>query len=108
HGPKLWVQTLDRKPPRAITPENVSGTLITIDGRRILGRTSDRHFYFFPVDGGNPEPVPALQPNDVPIRFASDGRSVYVGSFGRIPAVLWKVDLATGARSVAREADLPE
>jgi len=108
HGPRLWVQPLDGTPPQAITPENVSGTLVTIDGRRVLGRTSDRRFYFFPVAGGPAEPVPALQPNDVPIRFATDGRSVYVGSFGRIPATLWKVELATGTRTLAREAVPPD
>ncbi|HEV7923337.1 MAG TPA: protein kinase [Thermoanaerobaculia bacterium] len=103
-GPRLWVQAIDGTPPRAISPENVSGHLVTADGRRVLGRDAERQWHFYPVDGGQPEPVPALHGPDVPIRFTSDGRSVYVGSFGRVPAVLYKVDLATGRREVAREA----
>jgi dipeptidyl aminopeptidase/acylaminoacyl peptidase len=102
--PRLWVQALDGTPPRAITPENVSGQLVTADGRRVLGRNGERQWHFYPVAGGAPEAVPALHGPDVPIRFTADGRSVYVGSFGRVPAVLYKVDLATGERQVAREA----
>ncbi|HXH39760.1 MAG TPA: hypothetical protein VNN08_14115, partial [Thermoanaerobaculia bacterium] len=33
-----------------------------------------------------------------------DGRSLYVATFGKIPAMLYKVDLTTGARTLSREA----
>ena len=39
--------------------------------------------------------------DDVPVRFTSDGRSVFVGSFGKIPALLTKVDLSSGARAIS-------
>jgi len=103
HAPQLWIQSIDGGPPRAITPENVGGTLVTPDSTRVLGRTADRHFFFFPVDGGAPQPVTALRGGDVPIRFAADGVSVYVGTFGRIPALLEKVNVLTGARTTVRE-----
>jgi serine/threonine protein kinase/Tol biopolymer transport system component len=102
-APRLWVQSIDGSAPRAITPENVSGTLVAPDGAQVLGRTRDRKWFFFPVAGGAPQPVPTLQPNDVPMRFTADGRSLFVGTFGKIPAVLTKVDLETGVRTVWRE-----
>jgi Tol biopolymer transport system component len=101
--PRIWMQSIDGGAPRALTPENVAGTLITADSKRLLVRGADRKFFFFPIDGGTPEPVPALRGSDVPLRFASDGMSVYVGTFGRIPAQLEKVNLATGARTRVRE-----
>ena len=101
--PRLWVQAIDGSAPRAITPENVSGTLVTADGTRVLGRTRDRKWFFFPVNGGEPVPVPTIQASDVPMRFTADGGSVFVGTFGKIPAVLTKVELATGARTLWRE-----
>jgi Tol biopolymer transport system component len=104
HPPRLWMQALDGSAPRAITPENVSGTQITPDGRFVLGRDSDRKFYLYPVIGGARLPVPALKFGDVPTRFTADGRSLFVASFGKVPAMLYKVDLASGARTLSREA----
>jgi hypothetical protein len=98
------MQGIDGKAPHAITPENVSGTQITPDGRFLLGRANDRRFYLYPVAGGTPVPVPALKFGDVPTRFAADGRSIFVATFGKIPAMLYKVDLTSGARTLTREA----
>jgi len=103
HPRRLWIQSIEGGPPRPITPENVAGTLVTADGKRILGRSADRHYYFFPVDGGAPQPITTLHNGDVPLRFASDGVSVFVGTFGRIPALIEKVNLSTGARTTVRE-----
>ena len=52
--------------------------------------------------------MPALSSNDVPVRFSSDGKSVYVGTFGRIPAELTRVDLATGTRTIVSTAVPPD
>jgi hypothetical protein len=101
-APRLWVQSIDGGPPRPIAAEAATGTLITPDGTRVLARTKARKWFFFPVDGdAAPQPVP-LAPNDVPMRFASDG-GLFVASFGKIPALLTRVDLATGERTVTRE-----
>jgi Tol biopolymer transport system component len=105
---RIWVQDVGGGAPRAITPENVNGTQMTPDGTRVLGRAPDRRFYFYPVAGGAPEPVPILQGGDVPVRFSSDGTSLYVATFGRVPALLYKVDLATGKRELWREAMPPD
>jgi serine/threonine protein kinase/Tol biopolymer transport system component len=104
---RLWVQDVAGGAPRAITPEGVAGTQVTPDGRRVLGRTQKGDFFLFPVDGGAPQPVP-LHGSDVPVRFAADGKSVFVGTFGRIPAELTRVDLATGARTSWKVAMPPE
>jgi len=103
-SPRLWIQALDGSAPRPITPENVAGSQVTPDGRFVLGRAPDRNFYLYPVAGGAAIPVPALKSGDVPTRFGPDGRSLYVATFGKIPAMLYKVDLTTGARTLSREA----
>jgi serine/threonine protein kinase/Tol biopolymer transport system component len=102
--PRLWIQALDGSAPRPISPENVSGSQVTPDGRFVLGRAPDRKFYLYPTAGGAPVPVPALKNGDVPTRFTPDGRSLFVATFGKIPAMLYKVDLTTGARTLWREA----
>jgi eukaryotic-like serine/threonine-protein kinase len=102
--PRLYMQAIGGGAPTPVAAPGVIGTLVTPDGTRILGRTPDRHYFFFPINGGAPQPVPALEAGDVPIRFASDGRSLYVTTFGHIPAILTRVDLTTGARTQVLEA----
>jgi len=103
-APRLWVMSIDGGGPVPIGPEGAVGTVIAPDGKRVLARTKERKWFFFPVDGaGEAQAVPALEPNDVPVRFASDGHSIYAGTFGRIPAPLTKVNLLTGDRTVERE-----
>ncbi|MEA2162823.1 MAG: eukaryotic-like serine/threonine-protein kinase [Thermoanaerobaculia bacterium] len=103
-APRIWIQSLDGSAPRAITPENVRATQATPDGRYILGGTSDRKFNLYPVAGGAVVPVPALKSGDVPTRFTPDGRSLFVATFGKIPAMFYKIDLASGTRTLWREA----
>lgn len=103
-APRVWVQDISGGAPRAVTPERVTATLVTPDGKSILGRTAERKFFFYPVDGGVPAAVQVLERGDVPVRISSDGRHVFVGTFGKIPAVLTRVDLTTGERAVWREA----
>lgn len=38
------------------------------------------------------------------MRFASDGRHLFVGTFGKVPAILTRLDLTTGERTPWREA----
>jgi hypothetical protein len=108
HSPRLWVQSVNGGPPRAISPENVAGGIVTPDNRRALGRAADHHFYFYPVSGGTPELAGALQSSDVPIRFGHDSSTLYVASFGKIPAMLMRVNLATGERTLLRETAPPD
>ncbi|HEX8171368.1 MAG TPA: protein kinase [Thermoanaerobaculia bacterium] len=103
HAPRLWMQPVDGGAPRAITPENVTGTVITPDGSAVLGRTGEKRFFLFPIDGSAPRPVP-LEAGDVPMRFTPDGSAVFVATFAKIPARLTRVDLATGARVAWKEA----
>ncbi|HEX3111625.1 MAG TPA: protein kinase [Thermoanaerobaculia bacterium] len=108
HASRLWMQSIDGGPPLAVAPENVGGVLVTPDNTRVLGRGADRHYAFYPVGGGAPVPVPALQSNDVPIRFTPDGHSLFVSTFGKVPALLTKVNLLTGERSVHRTVQPPD
>ncbi|MFZ2493960.1 MAG: protein kinase [Thermoanaerobaculia bacterium] len=100
---RTWEQSIDGGAPRPITPEGVAGLLATPDGNFVLGRNEDRRFHLYPVAGGPAQPVPALLSGDVPLRFTTDGRTVFVATFGKIPAVLTRVDLTTGAREMWAE-----
>jgi hypothetical protein len=102
--PRIFIVSIDGGHPLPITPPLVIGALPTPDGMAVLGRAADRKFYLFPIAGGTPRLVSTLQSGDVPVRFADDGRSLFATTFGKIPALLTKVDLATGTRTPWKEA----
>ncbi len=97
-------------PPQPVTPE---GTVIWMgtnalspDGRRlVLHRDSDTGGLneIFPLEGGQPTPIPGLEPRDIPIRWSSDGQSLFVFNREGLPTRILRLDLATGRKELVKE-----
>jgi hypothetical protein len=103
--PRGYVQEIPAGLPRAITPPDVflANKAAVRDDRTLLGRVASTGTWrFFPIEGGEPQPVPALKPRDMPLQWSPDGRYVYTleGARGAgSPAVdVFRVELASGAR----------
>ena len=106
-GVRLWAQALDGGKPRAITPEGIRtalpGFAISPDGRNVAAVDHDGKGFLYPIEGGQPRPIPGLLDGENPIRFTSDGRSIYVWKRGDIPAKVARIDVETGKREVWKE-----
>ncbi|MEO6222627.1 MAG: protein kinase [Vicinamibacterales bacterium] len=102
---RIWIQSIDGGAPVPVTPEGVTGLLLTPDGTQILARGTDGRRLLFPIDpkGGDPIAVKFVEPADGIIRFAADGRSLLVRRplAGGSVQVL-QVDLTTGVRTPVR------
>jgi dipeptidyl aminopeptidase/acylaminoacyl peptidase len=78
-------------------PENA----VTHDGRHFLGSDQGRWF-LYAADGGEPRPLPHLEPEDTPLQWSADGRAVFVRRGGRNdapPIAIERIDVATGKRT---------
>jgi hypothetical protein len=60
----------------------------------------------YPVDGGDPKPIPGSRGDEPPIQWSADGNELFVRTFrtvepgGRPPATtIFRLSLRTGARS---------
>jgi hypothetical protein len=53
----------------------------------------------YPLDGGEPRPIPGFRAGELPISWSSDGRFVYVYGTAEMPAVVVKIDVTSGQRS---------
>ncbi|HYN06248.1 MAG TPA: protein kinase [Vicinamibacterales bacterium] len=110
--PRVWVQAIEGGAPTPVTPEGISGSLVTPDGTKVMGRDLDGQRKLFPFDpkSGPPEPMRFLEPADGVIRFTADGRGVLVRRPAGNGAVqVSRVDLATGTRTPVRTiSPLPE
>lgn len=77
--------------------------VLSPDGQQVIGVGADDKAYFYPVAGGDPQPVKGIQPGEQPIEWSADGKSIYVYKPGDLPARVYLLDLATGQRTLWKE-----
>ena len=110
-GPRLYVQSIEGGPPRAITEEAARGTTwatwrpISPDGRWTVW--FDGEYGLYPTDGGKPRPIPGLAAGEIPIGWSSDGRALYVRDRRRTPIKAFLLDVSTGKRQSWKEIGAP-
>jgi len=97
----IWL----REKSEPITQEGVNGTAFVIspDSQWVAGIGPDQKGYLYPVGGGEPRVIPGLNPREQPITFSSDSHSLYVYQPGELPALVNRVDLQTGKRSLWKQ-----
>ena len=113
-GPRVFVQDLAGGDPKPISPEGTgfrAGSPVSPDGGHVAAQ-SDSGLALYPVSGGEPRPVKGSEPQDMPLRFGGDGRFLYVRGFvrgqgARLPARIFRLDLAKGTRELWRELSPP-
>jgi Tol biopolymer transport system component len=118
---RLFTQDLDGRERRALTPEglavnyfgtiavNYFGSEISPDGKLIAAKDTQGHFVLFPVEGGEPRPMPAIKPHEVLAGWDADSQSVYVYPLeGDLPLKIDKIDLRSGRRQPFKEITPPD
>jgi len=102
HKSRIYVQAIDSGTARPISPEAVSGSVPTADGKFVFGFSDSVALY--PVDGqGAPRPVPGIHPDETIFSVSPDGRSVLVGVLSSYSADVMRVDLASGRRELFKK-----
>ena len=100
-GVRLYIQDLVGGKPRAITPEGggLPVVLVSPDGKFVEGVDAEGRRLLYPLDGGDPRPVPGILSGESLVGFSSDSKSVLVHNFAGLPSKITRVDLATGKRT---------
>jgi Tol biopolymer transport system component len=81
---------------RPVTPEGIVPESISPDGRTVIARAADRAV-LYPLEGGQPREVRGVAPDDVILRWAIDGSSIFTAT--AVSPRTWtisRVDLADG------------
>ncbi len=99
-GLRLFVQDVEGGKPLAITPEGTGVGFFPVspDGKFVVAQGSDNQFSLYPLEGGEPQPLPSLTPDDRPIRWTPMGNSLYVFRRGDLPSTVMQLDLSTGRK----------
>ena len=103
HAPRSYLQNLDGGGPRPVTPEGITGSLVSPDGKLLVARDRDNKQALYPLSGGEPRPIPGVEDADRVIRWGSDMNALYVYHDRELPLKIYKLDLATGRRELWRE-----
>ncbi len=106
HGVRPYVKHLEGGPPRAFGPEGVQmGYLsaVTPDGKFLAAVGPDEKGALYPLDGGEPQPLPGLGLKDSPLQWSPDGRFLFVFRVGDFPARVERLEAATGRRQPWKE-----
>ncbi|HEX2799665.1 MAG TPA: hypothetical protein VHQ44_08330, partial [Thermoanaerobaculia bacterium] len=100
---RVFVQDLAGGAAKPVTPEGVVARLLSADGKSVVTRTPEG-LALTPLEGGPSRPIPGVKPGDGPLRFAADGRSLFLRSDAReFPARVFRLDVATGRREIWKE-----
>ena len=105
HGLRLWIGDVDGDTPKAISPEGIRATqwAVSPDGKLVAAAQADRKGYLFPIDGGEPRPIPGFPDGYIPVGWTADGRSLFIYSPSDLPARVQRLEVATGQKQPWKE-----
>jgi hypothetical protein len=104
-GGRIYTMNLEDGRLRAFTPEGYRlASLHTRPGRLEVAVVGpDQRRYLYPIDGGEPVPIPTYQPRELIAGWSADGKSIFVRMRGsELPTRVERLDLATGHRELVR------
>jgi Tol biopolymer transport system component len=93
---RTFAQDIHGGRPLPVTPEGISGTVLTSDGATLLAWDEASKAFLYSVSGGEPKLLPFLTRAYNEITFSADGRFLYATRMGETPPKVWRVDLANG------------
>jgi Tol biopolymer transport system component/predicted Ser/Thr protein kinase len=108
HPSRVYVRDLDGGPPRPVTPESTAGARISPDGKLVTAiDTKSGQWALYPVEGGEPRPLPGIQRGESVIRFDAGGTSLFLAS-GGLPLRIDRLELDSGKRTAWKEIVLAD
>ncbi|MEP6705945.1 MAG: protein kinase [Pyrinomonadaceae bacterium] len=103
HALRAYIQDIDGGNPRPVTPDGVTGFLVSPDGQLLVAGDHERNKSLYPLAGGEPRAIAGLDDEDRVIRWGTDASSLYIYRDRDRPLKVYKLDLATGHKELAKE-----
>jgi WD40 repeat protein len=94
HGGRDYLIELSNGDSKPITPEGVSGTILSPDGRSTAVRGPNGKRGIWSLEGGGLRPIPGIESNVNIIAWTADGQSLYVVPSRRVGQALKSVTVS--------------
>jgi len=104
-GVRLYTQDVAGGKPKAISPEGIDANSFAVspDGQLVVGIGPDQKGYLYPSAEGDPRTVNGMDAGDIPVNWSQDGGSIFVFRTGEVPAKVYRLELATGKKTVWKQ-----
>lgn len=102
HGVRCYLVDLADGKLTPLTPEGVTGGLVSPDGQKILARNGPV-VAVYPTAGGAPHRIPGLDPDFLAVQWSEDNSAVYGYLSSEIPMQVYKLNLVTGEKTVVQK-----
>ncbi|HZE20208.1 MAG TPA: protein kinase [Candidatus Angelobacter sp.] len=101
-GIRLYHFDLESESLRPISEEGVGVHLglVSPDGKRVMARTAVGTYALYPIDGGPPQALEGIEPGERPHTWSADGTAIFAFERGKVPARIFRVEVATGTREL--------
>jgi serine/threonine protein kinase/Tol biopolymer transport system component len=102
-GSRLYVERIDSSAtPRPISGEGVSLSgvrdAVSPDARFVAALGPDQVVALYPVESGDPHPIPGVAMGDLPVRWTADGNKLYLFRREDASARVYLLDIRNGRR----------
>jgi Tol biopolymer transport system component len=104
---RSFIQDIEGGRPRPLTPEGITGTLISPNGQFLLTNVSNGKRSLFYIPQGSLREIRGLRRDDQILRWSEDGWLLCV-SGGHPPFTIYALDPITGNRRVVRSIAPPD
>lgn len=110
-GTKLYIQGLDGEPV-CITPDMEGVELstphsISSDGKFIAFTNPQQEVCLYSIENAEILLLSELEPNQLPVAWSADSKSIYIRKRGQVPAVIYRHEIGTGKKEQLLEL-MPE
>jgi eukaryotic-like serine/threonine-protein kinase len=102
HGVRCYLIDIDGGKPVPITPEGITGGLVSPNGKYVVRANEAGITAVYPIDGGTPRTIPNLAPGFIPIQWAQDESSIYGYRQSELPTEVYKVNVFTGKQTLVQ------
>lgn len=102
-APRTYLLKRDGSPPKPFGPEHFRGTMISPDGKYVIGRKGGS-VWMVPFTGDEaPRALSFVKDGEGVSGWTADSQSIYVGDASTMPVKMYVVDLKTGQRRLHHE-----
>jgi len=105
---RTYVMDLEGGKPQPLGPADFRGTAVAKDGKQIVGRNDSGEVVVLDRETGKVRMVPGIGPQDDFDQWTEDGQALLVSSGTPMAAGLYRVDVATGKRTLLQTVELRE
>jgi Tol biopolymer transport system component len=100
---RTYRQAIDGGKPQPVTPEGVTGTLVSPENKYLVASNTTARQRLYPLDGSEPKTIAGLADDDEVIRWGPTEDSLYVDRPGELPTRIYRLDLRSGRKEPVKE-----